>query len=87
MRRISLPLRYRNHLIIEKATLDTQTGFWNVRAHIQYNEQIQFRDVLITGPRERFKTRKSAENYIFVIAKEWVNSRLESLKAATVIKG
>ena len=81
-----MPLRYRNHLIIEKATLDPQTGFWNVRAHIQYNEQIQFRDVLITGPTERFKTRKSAENYIFVRAKEWVNSRLESLKAAAAIK-
>ena len=86
MWRSSLPLRYRNHLIIEKATLDLQTGFWNVRAHIQYNEHIEFRDVLITGPIGRFKTQKSAENYIFVTAKEWVNSRLEALKAAAVIK-
>ena len=82
-----MPLRYRNYLIIEKARLDTQTGFWNIRAHIQYNEQIQFRDVLITGPTERFKTRKSAEKYVFVRAKEWVNSRLESLKASTIIGG
>ena len=81
-----MPLRYRNHLIIEKATSNSQTRFWNVRAHIQYNEQIQFRDVLITGPTELFKTRKSAENYIFVSAKEWVNSRLEGLKAAAEIK-
>ena len=81
-----MPLRYRNHLIIEKATLDSNTGFWNVRAHIQYNEHIVFRDVLIAGPIGQFKTQKSAENYIFVRAKEWVNSRLEDLKAAAVIK-
>ena len=81
-----MPLRYRNHLIIEKATLDAETGFWNVRAHIQYNERIQFRDVLITGPSERFKTRRSAENYIFLMAKEWVNNRLEALRAAAVGK-
>ena len=81
-----MPLRYRNHLIIEKATLDPQTGFWNVRAHIQYNEQIHFRDVLITGPSAGFKTRKLAENYIFLRAKEWVNSRLEALKAAAAVK-
>jgi hypothetical protein len=75
-----LPLRYRNHLIIEKAILDPHTGFWSIRAHIQYNEHIEFRDVLITGPIERFKTRKSAEKYIFRKAKEWVNSRLEGVK-------
>jgi hypothetical protein len=81
-----LPLRYRNHLIIEKATVDPQTGFWNVRAHIQYNEHIEFRDVLIRGPIGRFKTQKAAESYIFVSAKEWVNSRLDGLKAAADIE-
>ena len=76
-----MPIRYRNHLIIEKTTLDPQTGFWNVRAHIQYNEHIEFRDVLITGPVAWFKTRKSAESYIFGKAKEWVDNRLEGVKS------
>ena len=53
-----MPLRYRNHLIIEKATFDAQTGFWNVRAQIQYNEHIEFRDVLIAGPIGRFQNTK-----------------------------
>ena len=81
-----MPIRYRNHLIIEKATFDPQTGFWKVRAHIQYNENIEFRDVLITGPIGQFKSQKSAENYIFVKAKEWVNSRLDAPQAAAIIK-
>jgi hypothetical protein len=76
-----LPLRYRNHLIIEKATFDASTGSWTVRAHIQYNEHIEFCDVLISGPGEGFKTRKTAHRYIFAKAKEWVNSRLDGLNA------
>jgi hypothetical protein len=76
-----LPLRYRNHLIIEKATFDASTGSWTVRAHIQYNEHIEFCDILISGPAEGFKTRRTAERYIFAKAKEWVNNRLERLNA------
>ena len=76
---ISLPLRYRNHLIIEKATFDQQTGFWSIRAHIQYNENIEFRDILIT-PIEQFRTRRAAERYIFTKGKEWVDNRLERVK-------
>jgi hypothetical protein len=65
-------------------TFDSQTGFWKVRAHIQYNEHIEFRDVLITGPAGGFKTRKSAERYIFEKAKEWVDSRLDGVKPLLV---
>jgi hypothetical protein len=32
-----MALRYRNHLILEKANLDLKSGFWNVRAHVQFN--------------------------------------------------
>jgi hypothetical protein len=59
-------------------------GSWNVRAHIQYNEHIEFRDVVINGPIEGFKTRKSAENYIFGKAKEWVNNRLDGVKPPAI---
>jgi hypothetical protein len=81
-----LPLRYRNHLIIEKATFDASTGFWTVRAHIQYNEHIEFCDILISGPAEGFKTRKIAEKYIFAKARDWVNNRLENLNADGRVK-
>ena len=76
-----MPLRYRNHLIIEKATYDASTGSWTVRAHIQYNEHIEFCDVLISGPGEGFKTPKTAHRYIFAKAKDWVNNRLDGLNA------
>ncbi len=68
--------RYRNHLILEKANLDPQTGYWMVRAHIQYNEHITFRDVLITGPNDVFTTQNEAEKHIIEKAKEWVDARL-----------
>lgn len=68
--------RYRNHLILEKANLDPQTGYWTVRAHIQYNEHITFRDVLITGPSGVFTTQNEAEKHIIEKAKEWVDARL-----------
>jgi len=74
-----LPLRYLNHLIIEKATFDASTSSWTVRAHIQYNEHIAFCDILISGPAEGFKTQRTAERYIFAKAKEWVNNRQEKL--------
>src|SRR4051812_43271657 len=38
----SLATRYRNHLILEKANFDPATGYWTVRAHIQFNEHITF---------------------------------------------
>ena len=68
--------RYRNHLILDKATLDRQSGYWTVRAHIQYNEHITFRDVLITGPDDVFTTESEAQKHIVKKAKEWVDSRL-----------
>ena len=81
-----MPLRYRNHLIIEKATFDASTGLWTVRAHIQYNDQIEFCDILISGPAEGFRTRKTAEKHIFAKAKDWVNNRLERLNADGAVK-
>ena len=68
--------RYRNHLILQKANLDPHTGYWSVRAHIQYNEHITFRDVLITGPSGVFTTENEAEKHIIEKAKEWVDARL-----------
>jgi hypothetical protein len=73
-------------LIIEKATVDASTGSWTVRAHIQYNQHIEFCDILISGPAEGFKTRRTAERYIFAKAKEWVNNRLEKLYADDDVK-
>lgn len=74
-----LAARYRNHLILEKAILDRRSGFWRVKAHIQFNEHINFRDIVITGPVDYFKTQKQAESYIIRKAKEWVDKRLEDL--------
>jgi hypothetical protein len=71
--------RYRNHLILIKANPDAETGFWNVRAHIQFNERITFRDVLITGPKNSFRTQKQAEKHIVQEAKKWVDNRLREL--------
>ena len=68
--------RYRNHLILVKADFDSESRFWNVRAHIQFNQHITFRDVLITGPKDTFKTQKRAETHIIQEAKKWVDNRL-----------
>jgi hypothetical protein len=75
--------RYRNHLILVKADLDSDRRFWNVRAHIQFNQHITFRDVLITGPKDTFKTQKRAEAHIIQEAKKWVDTRLRELADKT----
>ena len=75
--------RYRNHLILVKANLDPESRFWNVRAHIQFNQHITFRDVLITGPRNTFKTQKQAEMHIVQEAKKWVDNRLREIAEST----
>jgi hypothetical protein len=79
--------RYRNHLILVKADFDSETRFWNVRAHIQFNQHITFRDVLITGPKDTFKTQKRAETHIIQEAKKWVDNRLRDIASKTKIPG
>ena len=79
--------RYRNHLILVKANFDSDSRFWNVRAHIQYNQHITFRDVLITGPKDTFKTQKRAETHIIQEAKKWVDNRLREIANKTKIAG
>lgn len=71
--------RYRNHLILVKADFDSYSRFWNVRAHIQFNQHVTFRDVLITGPKETFRSQKRAESYIIQEAKKWVDNRLREI--------
>ena len=75
--------RYRNHLILVKADFDSESRFWNVRAHIQFNQHITFRDVLITGPKNTFKTQKRAETHIIQEAKKWVDNRLREIAEKT----
>lgn len=75
--------RYRNHLILVKADFDSESRFWNVRAHIQFNQHITFRDVLITGPRDTFRTQKRAETHIIQEAKKWVDNRLRGISETT----
>jgi hypothetical protein len=81
--------RYRNHLILVKADFDSYSRFWNVRAHIQFNQHITFRDVLITGPKDTFKSQKRAETHIIQEAKKWVDYRLREIanKTQTVDTG
>ncbi|HEX6439882.1 MAG TPA: hypothetical protein VF182_22380 [Candidatus Binatia bacterium] len=71
--------RYRNHLILVKADFDSYSRFWNVRAHIQFNQHVTFRDVLITGPKETFRSQKRAETHIIQEAKKWVDNRLREI--------
>ncbi len=71
--------RYRNHLILVKADFDSDSRCWNVRAHIQFNQHITFRDVLITGPKDTFKSQKRAETHIIQEAKKWVDNRLREI--------
>ena len=75
--------RYRNHLILVKADFDSSSRFWNVRAHIQFNQHITFRDVLITGPKETFRSQKRAETHIIQEAKKWVDNRLREIANKT----
>ena len=75
--------RYRNHLILVKADFDAESRFWNVRAHIQFNQHITFRDVLITGPKGTFKTQKRAETHIIQEAKKCVDNRLRGIAETT----
>jgi hypothetical protein len=81
--------RYRNHLILVKADFDSYSRFWDVRAHIQFNQHITFRDVLITGPKDTFKSQKRAETHIIQEAKKWVDNRLREIanKTQTVDTG
>ena len=71
--------RYRNHLILVKADFDSYSRFWNVRAHIQFNQHVTFRDVLITGPKETFRSQKRAEAHIIQEAKKWIDNRLREI--------
>lgn len=71
--------RYRNHLILVKANPDPKSDFWNVRAHIQYNEKWNFRDVLIVGPTNCFRKQKQAEKHMIQEAKKWIDDRLNAL--------
>ena len=71
--------RYRNHLILVKADFNSYSRFWNVRAHIQFNQHITFRDVLITGPKDTFKSQKRAETHIIQEAKKRVDNRLREI--------
>jgi hypothetical protein len=75
--------RYRNHLILVKADFDSYSRFWNVRAHIQFNQHVTFRDVLITGPKETFRSQKRAETHIIQEAKKWVDNRLREIANKT----
>ena len=77
--------RYRNHLILVKADFNSYSRFWNVRAHIQFNQHITFRDVLITGPKDTFKSQKRAETHIIQEAKKWVDNRLREIANKTKI--
>jgi hypothetical protein len=77
-------MRREDQLAYLIATLDyrknldsTQCGVLECSSFIQ-NEHIEFRDVLINGRIEGFKTRISGK-YIFGKAKEWVNNRLDGV--------
>ena len=69
-----MALRYRNHLILEKANLDSKSGFWNVRAHVQFNEGGTFHDVLIPCATQSFPSEKGAKKHILRKAKNWINT-------------
>ena len=71
-----MAVRYRKHLILEKATLNAKTGFWNVRARVQFNENGIFHDVLIPEPTHSFAIEGDAAKYIVGEAKKWVDNRL-----------
>ena len=69
-----MALRYRNYLILEKANLDSKSGFWNVRAHVQFNEGGIFHDVLIPCATHSFPSEKAAKKHILQKAKNWINT-------------
>ena len=71
-----MAVRYRKHLILEKTTLNSKTGLWNVRARVQFNENGTFNDVLIPNPTHSFATEAKAAKHILAEAKKWVDKRL-----------
>jgi hypothetical protein len=71
-----MAVRYRNHLVLEKATLNPQSGLWVVRARVQFNENGTFNDVMIPCPTHFFSTERDAEKHILEEAKKWVDNRL-----------
>ena len=70
-----MALRYRNHLILEKATFDFQLGHWVVRAHVQFREKNTFTDVLINSTTHSFPTEKAATKHIVQKAKTWIDAK------------
>jgi hypothetical protein len=70
-----MALRYRNHLILEKASFDFQLGHWVVRAHVQFREKGTFNDVLIPSGTHAFANEKAARKHIIGEAKRWINAR------------
>jgi hypothetical protein len=68
--------RYRKHLILEKTSLNSKTGLWNVRARVQFNENGTFYDVLIPDSTHSFAIEGDAVKYILAAAKKWVDKRL-----------
>ena len=80
---ISMALRYRNHLIVPKATFDFQLGHWNVGAHVQFKEKGTLKDVLIPCATHSFPNEKAARKHILRKAKNWINAnRLDGGKSA-----
>ncbi len=63
---------YRAHLIVWWAEKIPDTNFWRGRAAIseQLREPQPHR---IEGPADRFQTEKEARDYIFQVAKEWID--------------
>ena len=70
-----MPLRYRNHLILEKATFDFQLGHWKVWAHVQFREKNTLNDVLIPCATHSFSNEKAARKHILQKAKDWINAK------------
>ena len=71
-----MAVRYRKHLILEKTTLNSKTGLWNVRARVQFNDNGTFHDVLIPDSTRSFAIEGDAVKYMLAAAKTWVDNRL-----------
>jgi len=68
---------YRDHSITWEADLIPDTKFWKGKAHIWFKEgPLQYRNVPLEGPLDRFRTEEQARDYILLAAKKWIDDRL-----------
>ena len=72
-----MEFRYREHLILPVAFLDSSIGDWTASVHIEFSENLKVHTVVLK-PGDTFQTEVQAKRFMIKQAKQWVDEKLGS---------